>query len=396
MAKVAPVTEQFQHFVSEVQDSFWGDVYGKTRLSWKRFLEADSLRQRERFVGWGRYARPEEPVEREYRNGYYERDFVTVFGTVRLRVARTRTKNFLPSGLKRFQRRAEQVALLIREAFLRGVSTREVGRVVSIVTGEPVSAQTVSQLTRSLDRLVRRFHRQRLRDDWSFLFLDGVSLRVRRPAGRQRLMMLVAYAVRADGQRSLVGFTRSPGESQAAWEGLLHNLYERGLEGKTLQMVVTDGCPGLAAAIQTIYPGVAHQRCWAHKMRNIVHQVRKVDRDPVKLDAQAIYQAESRKLARAAFWRFRQRWGSVYPDLVRRLEKDLPELLAFFDCRPQLWKKVRTTNVIERCFVEVRRRTRPMVCFVNVGSVHRIVFSIFNRFNEKWQSRTLRLFTQAA
>ena len=98
MAKVAPVTEQFQHFVREVQDSFWGDVYGKTRLAWKRFLEGDSLRQRERFVGWGRYARPEEPVEREYCNGYYERDFVTVFGTVRLRIARTRSQTFLPKG----------------------------------------------------------------------------------------------------------------------------------------------------------------------------------------------------------------------------------------------------------------------------------------------------------
>jgi putative transposase len=161
-------------------------------------------------------------------------------------------------------------------------------------------------------------------------------------------------------------------------------------------MIVTDGCPGLAAAIQTIYPHVAHQRCWAHKMRNILEKVRRPDHDSVKTDAQAIYQAESRKLARTAFWRFHQRWSPVYPVMVRQLEKDLPELLAFFDAPAHLWKKVRTTNIIERCFVEVRRRTRPMVCFVNVGSVDRIVFSIFNRFNERWQSRTLRLFTQAA
>jgi putative transposase len=81
---------------------------------------------------------------------------------------------------------------------------------------------------------------------------------------------------------------------------------------------------------------------------------------------------------------------------VKRLEKDLPELLAFFSFPRHLWRSLRTTNVIERCFVEVRRRTRPMVCFVNVQSVDRIIFSIFNRFNEDWRNHILRVFTQAA
>ena len=116
-------------------------------------------------------------------------------------------------------RRAEEVALLIREAFLRGISTRQVGRVVATLTGEVVSAQTVSKLTRNLDRAVEKFHQARLRDAWVYLFLDGVSLRVRRPAGRQRVEMLVAEGVRAEGSRQLWGCLRSRGESQAAWEG---------------------------------------------------------------------------------------------------------------------------------------------------------------------------------
>jgi putative transposase len=84
--------------------------------------------------------------------------------------------------------------------------------------------------------------------------------------------------------------------------------------------------------------------------------------------------------------------------MVKRLERDLPELLTFFDFPRPLWRKLRTTNVIERCFVEVRRRTRPMVCFVNVQSVDRIIYAIFNAYNEQheWRNRTLRLFTQAA
>ncbi len=401
MANVAPITEQFQHFVQhfvrDLKETFWGDLYGKTRLMWERFWEEESRRERDRYVAVDSYERAGEK-RRSYRNGFYWRDFVTRLGTLRLQVARARDKSFLPKGLERFQRRAEEVMMLIREAFLRGISTRQVGRVVGIVTGEVVSAQTVSKVSRSLDRLVKAFHQARLKDEWAYLFLDGVSLRVRRPTGRQAVQMLVAYGVRLDGSRQLLAFLRSQGESQAAWEGLLNDLYARGLTGKHLLLIVTDGCPGLAAAIQTVYPRVKHQRCWVHKMRNILEKVRRSDHDAVKAEAQAIYLAESRQAAQAAFRVFRSHWRDAYPAMVKRLEKDLPELLTFFDFPRQLWPKLGTTNVIERCFVEVRRRTRPMVCFVNVGSVDRIIYAIFNGMNEKseWKNRTLRLFTQAA
>lgn len=394
MRKVTPITEQFQHFVEEVKESFWGDWNGRAQAALQQLLEEDSRRQRDRYVCREAYARGE--GRPEYRNGYYERDFVTRFGTLRLRIARTRGRAFLPAGMQGFQRRAEDVMMLIREAFLRGISTRQVGRVIAIVTGEPVSAQTVSTVTKSLDRQVRRFHEAPLRDEWAYLFLDGVSLRVRRPAGRKRVQMLVAYGVRRDGQRRLLAFQRSSGESQAAWEGFLQGLYRRGLEGKHLELIVTDGCAGLAAALQTVYPRVEHQRCWVHKMRNILEKVRKRDYDPVKAAAQAIYQAETLGKAQRAFQRFRWQWHENYPGVVRQLEKDLPELLSFLHFPRHLWKKLRTTNVIERCFVEVRRRTRPMLCFVNIHSVDRIVFSIFNRMNPQWKNRTLRVFTQAA
>ena len=131
-------------------------------------------------------------------------------------------------------------------------------------------------------------------------------------------------------------------------------------------------------------------------MRNILEKVRKRDYDQVKAAAQAIYQAHNRWQAQKAFARFRRQWQSVYPAMVRRLERDLPELLSFFHFPLHLWKKLRTTNVIERCFVEVRRRTRPMVCFVNLQSVDRIIYSIFSSFNPQWKNRTLQLFTQAA
>jgi putative transposase len=396
MAKVAPATEQFQHFVADLKQSFWGELYGRAKQEIKRLLEIQSERERDRYVAVGAWSRQAEQ-RRDYRNGYYERDFVTRFGTLRLRIARTRTRAFLPAGVQRLARRAEEVALLIREAFLRGISTRQVGRVVALLTEEAVSAETVSRLSRGLDRVVRQFLQTPLKEEWAYLFLDGVSLRVRRPSGRKRVQMLVADGVAADGSRRLLGFVRSQGESQAAWEGLLQDLYRRGLEGRQLKLIVTDGCSGLAAAIAMVYPQVPHQRCWAHKMRNILEAVRRRDHDAVKADAQAIYRAESRKQAEAAFRDFRQCWRRHYPRMVDGLAADLPELLTFFRFQKHLWKKLRTTNLIERCFVEVRRRTRPMVCFINVQSVDRIVFSVFNRYDDSgWKNRTLEVFTQAA
>jgi transposase-like protein len=390
------MTEQFQHFVADLKETFWGDVYGKAKGVLAGFLEEESARQRDQYVRSEPWKQA--PTRRGQRNGFYFRDFVTRFGTLRLKIARTRERSFLPGGLERFQRRAPDVMMLIREAFLRGIATRQVGRVIATVTGEAVSAQTVSKLCRSLDHLVRAFHQARLKEEWAYLFLDGVSLRVRRPSGRKRVQMLVAYGVRANGTRQLLAFLRSAGESQAAWEGFLQDLYRRGLVGKNLLLVVTDGCPGLAAALQTVYPRVPHQRCWVHKMRNILEKVRKRDYNAVKADAQAIYRADGERRARQAFERFRFRWRTLYPAMVRSLEKDLPELLTFFRFPRALWRKLRTTNVIERCFVEVRRRTRPMVCFVNVESVDRIIYAIFNGLNEnvRWKNRTLQLFTQAA
>jgi putative transposase len=394
MAKVTPITEHFQHFVADLKESFWGDLQSQTVKAAQRFFELLSERQRDLYMARPSYSRNRK--RQDYRNGYYRRNFVTRFGTLVLRIARSRKKNFLPEVIKKFQRRAEEVCVLIREAFLRGISTRQVGRVVATVTGEIVSAQTVSKLTRYLDEAVRLFHEAVLGDDWAYLFLDGVSLRVRRPSGRKRVQMLVAYGVKKDGRRELLAFLRTRGESQADWESLLNDLYRRGLKGTNLQLIVTDGCAGLAAAIQIVYPRALHQRCWVHKMRNILERVRKCDYGQVKADAQAIYQAEDRKQAQAAFRGFRSRWQKHYGSMVRQLEKDLPELLSFFSFPRHLWRKLRTTNIIERCFVEVRRRTRPMVCFVNVQSVDRIIYSIFQRFNLEWKTRTLKVFTQAA
>lgn len=394
--RVKNSTQRFEVFVRDLQESFWGDFQGRTREVLKQLLESDAEQQMADYLGLKWHERTPAAERVDYRNGFYQRDYLTPLGTIRLCIPRTRQRSFLPRWIGRLERRAPEVAELMRQAFLRGISTRQVGKVVAVLTGESVSAQTVSKLTRVLDQAVQAFHHRPLGDEWAYLVLDGVWLKVRRAFGPQRVLLLVAYGIRRNGQRELLAFTRAKGESQNGWEGLLNDLFQRGLEGQHLQLVITDGCPGLARALETVYPRVRHQRCWVHKMRNILEKVKRRDEQPVKAEAQKIYLARNGALARRAFERFRFHWRSRYPAMVRQLERDLPDLLHFFSFPQHLWRKLRTTNVIERCFVEVRRRTRPMVVFTNVESVDRIIYAIFSRFNEDWKNRTLELFTQAA
>src|SRR5205823_10702834 len=133
MAKIIPISEHFQHFLAEMKESFWGDLYGQTKLAWQRFFELQSERQRDRYAGWGRYER-RRGRRRVYRNGYYERDFVTRFGTIRLRVARTRAESFLPRGLQPFQRRGGGGPLRVRAGFFAGRRPRGGWRGVALVT----------------------------------------------------------------------------------------------------------------------------------------------------------------------------------------------------------------------------------------------------------------------
>src|SRR2546429_5606758 len=196
-----------------MKESFWGDLYGQTKLAWQRFFELQSERQRDRYSGWGRYER------RRGRRRVYQRLLRAGFCDP-LRhhpaagCAYSREEFSAPWFATVSAAGGGGLAVDPGGIFARDQQAAG-GAGSATLTGEVVSAQTVSKLTRDLDEAVRQFHQAQLSDDYAYLFLDGVSLRVRRPAGRKRVQMLVAYGVRRDGRRHLLAFLRSQGESQA-------------------------------------------------------------------------------------------------------------------------------------------------------------------------------------
>lgn len=328
-------------------------------------------------------------VRIDSRNGYRYRNLLTAFGLLQgLKVPRTRRKGgYCPGVFKRYQRRWRQVNDFIREIFIAGASTRQVGLVMKVLLGKSVSASTVSTVAKDLDSQLAAFHRRALRDDYVYLFLDGVRQRVVSCGKAVKKLVLVAYGIRRDGYREVIDFRLAKSESEHDWTVLLNSLYRRGLEGKDLHLIITDGAPGLLAALDMLYPHVDRQRCWAHKLRNVANKLPKKYQLACLSEAKGIYAASNYRAAVQCFKMWCRKWRGKVPKAVQCLEKDIEELLVFFKEDKKLWIKIRTTNMIESLFKQLRRRTRPMNLFANVESCERIVYALFTKYNKQWKDR---------
>jgi transposase-like protein len=296
--------------------------------------------------------------------------------------------------IPRYQQRMNEVDTALLKIFLYGASTRLTGEALRPLLGEGISAQTISNIAKSLDGEVKRYHNRKIEDKYLYLFLDGIVLKTKTGFGTKKKVVLVAYGISVHGKRELIDFMVTKHESERRWEGFLNNLYNRGLIGESSGLIVTDGNAGLENAVENIYPYVKRQRCWAHKLRNVSNYLKKRDQDKCIKEARAIYNAKNRKEAVKAYHEWARGWRTVAPRAVQCIEKDLEELLNFYYCPKEIWVKVRTTNVIERAFREVRRRTRPMSCFNNIQSIERIVYAVLSHLNDQWRVKILKEFTQ--
>ena len=325
------------------------------------------------------------------RNGSYRRHLLTELGDIELNVPRTR--RYCPTEvIHAYARRTPEIDRVILAGFVLGLSTRKVGKTLLALLGRPVSASTVSQVAKTLDAAVAAFHRRPLANQYKVLMLDGVVLARRTGAGALRRPVLVALGIRPDGKKEIIDFRLAESESAAEWERFLTDLHRRGLTGEGLDMVCVDGGKGLLAALPTVLPGIAVQRCWAHKIRNILNKVREADQPAVKRALHKIMNAANAPAARAAARSFADRFGQTYPAAVACLRNDLDELLTCFRYKSEDERRaVRTTNAIERRFREVRRRTRPMGTFQDRTSMDRILFAVFTHENTSQGVGTLFL-----
>jgi transposase-like protein len=400
--------------LKEINAFEWeGDYRAEARNRLKELLEERMDEELEQYLGRAKYARKKGGDAEDYRNGSYLRHLLTEIGDLILRIRRTR-KGFISKVLEAYKRRSRSVEQLIMACFVLGMSTRKVSTALLSLLGERVSASTVSEVAKKLDHAVRRYHERKLGGGYRFLFFDGVVLKQKGAAKVQKKIILCAYGITWEGKKEMIDFLLAASESQNAWEGFLRDLHERGLEGKLCDLITTDGGNGLKNALEVVYPRISRQHCWAHKTRNVLDKVKKADQEKVKKDLQRISHAKNRQAATQAYWSFCQKYRKAYPGAVKSLETEIDDLLSFYQVKlsakerqglnakeiqkaqMMLCKKIRTTNLIERAFKEVKRRTRPMGVFVNRSSIERILYAVFFHYNSKGQELPSFFFTQGA
>ena len=267
----------------QAQGIEWGEDYRRAgALALKDVLEGRMAAGVDRHL--------DEMAERgaaDRRNGSYRRWLMTELGEIELSVPRTRSWSAL-AVVRAYARRAAHIDRMILACFVLGLSTRKVAIALLPILGRRISAGTVSQVAKTLDAAVAAFHRRPLKDIYPVLMLDGVVLARKTGMGALRRPVLVALGLRPDGKKEIIDYRLAVAESAREWELFLTDLFRRGLEGARLEMICVDGGAGLLAALPMVYPGVPIQRCWAHKIRNVLGKVKKADRKAAKAGLHAI------------------------------------------------------------------------------------------------------------
>ena len=319
---------------------------------------------------------------RDVRNGSYPRQVMTSAGVVDLAVPRSREHGAATATLGRYKRRVDHIDDAIVAAYVSGVSTRKMAHVTEALLGNTVDKSTVSRITKQLETDIEALRQAPIGDDIVYLYLDATFLKTRWAREVEQTAALVAYGVGRDGYRRLLGVSVDLAESEASWSDLLSQLIERGLRG--VELVIADEHAGLCAAVRKLFPEAKRQRCCVHFMRNIMAKC------PTRLHARL-----GRELARIFD-------GPTLVDAKRRatvlklgLGKQLPEAMEVLDkgwaaatvfyAFPQVhWKKIRTTNSVERLNVEIKRRTRSVGAFPDRASCLRLVTAIVVQQTKLW------------
>jgi putative transposase len=338
------------------QDEFQAMLREKMRLAVRLMLITVLEEEVEAFVGANRYERSGQ--RRDQRNGTYSRSLGTSVGQIEdLPVPRTR-KGFRTQVFDRYQRRRAELDQGIGEMFVKGVSTLQVGQVMEALTAIRPSPSTVSRVFHTLEGEFAVWKQRPLDAHYLYVFADGTYFTVIYENEGHKTPILAIVGINQQGERAVLGFTVGERENQKAWEDLLDSLKRRGLE--TVDLWVTDGNQAMLNALEIKFPDSKRQRCVRHKMDNVLGYIPSSQRDAVEPELKAIFYQDSREKADQEVAAFIEKYSKSYPTAIECLQRDLDACLTFYAFPKTHWKTIRTNNVIERLFGEVKKRSHKM------------------------------------
>ena len=339
--------------------------------------------EREQFLGAGHYERGHE--RRGYANGTKSKKVDTPAGTLKLDVPKTSGSDgpFYPQSLERGRRSCRAVMLAAAEMYVKGVSTRDVEKVLAEFGIEGMSSTQVSRATAMLDPELQAW-RKRALGRFKYVFLDARYEKTREHGVSDDCAVLTAIGVGDDGRRRVLGVSVALSEAEVHWRAFLESLVARGLQG--VEFVTSDDHAGLKAARRAVLPGARWQRCQFHLAQNAVHHAPNLAvKAEIGRDLRSVWNAASLEAAEAELKRLVAAYRPTAPKLAAWMETAVPEGLAVFKLPKDHQRRMRTSNPIERSIQqEIKRRTRKIRVFPNEASLERLVTAILVEIDETW------------
>jgi transposase-like protein len=311
------------------------------------------------------------------RNGMRKRTLKTLHGEVILDKPQFREFPFHSLVFDRYSRVEKSLRIAIAESYLQGVSTRRVREIVSKFGLETISASEVSRIAKELDEKVKEFLERPIEEEIRYLFMDASYFKVRSDGRYVNKALLTVTGIREDGYREILGAKVADSEDEAIWESFFEELKVRGLKG--VQLVISDGHKGIQKAVEKAFLGASWQMCNVHFMRAVLKNIPKKSKLEIAYLLQEALEDEG-KMQKLAIY-LDERGYSKSAETVELFRFDLWNYKAF----PRThWRKIRTTNVLERINKELKRRSRVAGAFPNDDSLLRLAVCIMMDINEEW------------
>ena len=323
------------------------------------------------------------PDRKGYANGFKPKTVDTRMGRIAVDVPQVRGDvEFYPSALEKGCRSERALKVAIAEMYVKGISTRRVTGVLEKMCGLEISSTQVSRAAKILDEELNSW-RNRPLGEYPYLILDAHYEKVRQNGSVQSCAVFTAIGINTDGKREILGVSVSLSEAEVHWRDFLKSLLDRGLHG--VRLISSDAHSGLGAARQSLFNGVAWQRCQFHLQRNAQAYVpKKSMQKKVSDDIADIFAAPNGELAQSRLKYYVQKYAKSAPKLSEWMEENLPQGLTIFELPARHRKRMRTTNPLERLHEELNRRTRVARLFPNEASLLRLVSAIEMEISEDW------------
>lgn len=347
----------------------------------RMFLEKLMSNEADSLCGAEYGERAEERVNS--RNGYRIRPLETRVGEMALRIPRLRKGSYFPEWLLEPRRRSERALLsVVAEAYVLGVSTRRVERLMETLGLSGISKSRVSEIAGELDEAVEAFRQRPLESAYPYLWLDALEVKSREGGRTVNVTVVVATGVNETGYREVLGVDVFTSEDGAAWLGFLRSLVARGLRG--VKLTISDAHPGLKAAIAAVLPGGAWQRCRAHFVQNLLAQVPKSAHLAVSSLFRSVYAQLDADSVRAQYDTVLRSLEERFPKAGDLLARAREELLAFTSFPKEHWRQIWSNNPQERLNKEIRRRTDVVGVFPNREAITRLVGALLAEQHDEW------------